>query len=44
MINDNLTAAAITVCKMKAATASYETIVGLPSFFGAEIGDIRHGR
>ncbi len=43
-INNNIIAAAIAVCKMKAAASSYETMVELLSFCGAEIGDICHGR
>ena len=43
-INTNLIAAAITVNKTKSAALSYETIVGLMGFCGANIGDIGHGR
>ena len=43
-VDSNLVAAAIAVCKMKAAASSYETMVCLLSFCGAEIGDIGHGR
>ena len=42
--NNNIIAAAISTCKMKASASSYENLVGLMSFCGANVGDSGHGR
>ena len=42
--NNNIIAAAISTCKMKAAASSYESMVGSMSFCGANVGSIGHGR
>ncbi len=42
--NNNIIAAAISTCKMKASALSYESMLGLMSFCGANVGDIGHGR
>ena len=43
-VNTNLVSAGIQVCKMKAASSAYETMVGFLSFCGADVGNIGHGR
>ena len=43
-MNTTLVAAAIQVCKMKAAGSSYERLVGFLSLCGSDVGNIGHGR
>ena len=42
--NSNVVASAIEACKMKTAATSFESLLGLLSFAGTEIGHIGHGR
>ena len=43
-VNTNLVSAAVQVCKIKAASMAYESMVGFISSCGADVGNIRHGR
>jgi hypothetical protein len=45
-VNSNMTvvSAGIEVCKMKAAGSTFENMIGLLSFCGANVGNIGHGR
>ena len=42
-INANIVATAIVTCKVKSAASSFESLLGLVSFCGADIRNIGHG-
>ena len=42
--NANVVAAALETCKMKSAALSFESLLGLVSFCGSDIGNIGHSR
>ena len=43
-VNTNLVSAAVQVCKIKAASMAYKSMVGSISSCGADVGNIGHGR
>ena len=43
-VNANVVVTAIETCKVKSAAASFESLLGLVSICGADIGNIGHGR